>query len=73
MRSKKQNSTGYTTVSIPKPLNEKIQKLIKETGFHSSSAFVTFVLRELISEQEGGSLIAGEEKIKERLRALGYL
>ncbi len=63
----------YTTVSIPKPLNEKIKKLIKKTGFASTSAFVIFILRELVTEQEGDSMIASEEKIKERLRKLGYL
>ena len=63
----------YTTVSIPKPLNEKVKKFIKGTGFASSSSFVTFLLRELLLDQKGEKLIVGEEKIKEQLKKLGYL
>lgn len=63
----------YTTVSIPKPLDDKVRKLIRKTGFASASAFVIFILRELIVEQKGRPVIAGQEEIKNRLRALGYL
>lgn len=63
----------YTTVSIPRPLNDKVKKLIKHSGFASTSAFVTFVLRELLAEQNDTAMIVGEEKIKERLKKLGYL
>lgn len=62
----------YTTVSIPKPLDDKVKKLIKNTGFNSTSAFVMFVLRELLIEQQGKPVIAGQEEIKRRLNALGY-
>jgi Arc/MetJ-type ribon-helix-helix transcriptional regulator len=63
----------YTTVSIPLPLNEKVKKVIKNSGFASTSAFVIFVLRELLSEGKNQSIIANEEKIKEKLKNLGYL
>ena len=63
----------YTTVSIPKPLNDKIKKFIKNTGFASTSAFVIFVLREILVEKKGRSSELGEDKIKEHLKALGYL
>ena len=63
----------YTTVSIPKPLNDRIKKLIKPTGFASTSAFVIFVLRELLLVQGDSALIASETKIKEHLKKLGYL
>jgi Arc/MetJ-type ribon-helix-helix transcriptional regulator len=67
----------YTTISIPTPLAEKIKKRIKGTGFHSLSSYVTYVLREIISnideEEEEAFTKEDEEKIKERLRALGYL
>lgn len=62
----------YTTVSIPKPLDDKIKKIIKNTGFNSTSSFVIFVLRELIIEQKEKSDILNQEEIKERLRKLGY-
>lgn len=67
----------FTTISIPTPLAEKIKKRIKGTGFTSLSSYVTYVLREVISsiEEEGEEVFTkeDEEKVKERLRALGYL
>ncbi|OYT27604.1 MAG: CopG family transcriptional regulator [Candidatus Altiarchaeales archaeon ex4484_96] len=70
----------YTSVSIPKPLFEKVKKRVEGTGFTSVSDYVTFVLREVIAneeeegeeEQEAFSK-EDEEKVKDRLRALGYL
>ncbi|MCD6236717.1 MAG: CopG family transcriptional regulator, partial [Thermoplasmata archaeon] len=60
------------------PLADKIKKRIEGTGFHSLSSYVTYVLRELLAsmeEEEAGEALTkeDEEKIKERLRALGYL
>ena len=67
----------YTTLSIPTPLAEKIKKRIEGTGFNSLSAYVTYVLREVISnmDEDGEEAFSkeDEEKVKERLRALGYL
>jgi Arc/MetJ-type ribon-helix-helix transcriptional regulator len=67
----------FTTISIPTPLAEKIKKRIKGTGFTSLSSYVTYVLREVISgmeeEPEEAFSKEDEEKVKERLRALGYL
>lgn len=64
----------YTTVSIPQPLHDKVKKFIKGTGFASTSAFVIFVLRELLIKNETSEkpLVAGEAEIREHLRALGY-
>ncbi|MCD6448443.1 MAG: CopG family transcriptional regulator [Thermoplasmata archaeon] len=75
---KKEEKGKYTTVSIPTPLAEKIKKRIEGTGFNSISSYVTYVLRELLAsmeeeEQEEVFSKEDEEKIKERLRALGYL
>ena len=67
----------YTTISIPTPLAEKIKKRIEGTGFTSLSSYVTYILREVISNMEGESEEAfskeDEERVKDRLRALGYL
>jgi len=68
----------YTTVSIPKPLYEKIKKRIENTGFTSVSDYVTYVLREVLAsleEEEKEDVFSEdeEERVKERLRALGYL
>jgi Arc/MetJ-type ribon-helix-helix transcriptional regulator len=66
----------FTTVSIPTPLFKKIEERIKGTGFTSVSGYVTYVLREVISEEEEGTepfTKEDEERVKERLRALGYI
>jgi Arc/MetJ-type ribon-helix-helix transcriptional regulator len=67
----------FTTISIPTQLAEKIKKRIGGTGFHSLSSYVTYVLREVLSnveeEDEEAFSKEDEEKVKERLRALGYL
>jgi Arc/MetJ-type ribon-helix-helix transcriptional regulator len=69
----------YSTVSLPAPLVEKIKNRIEGTGFTSVSSYVTYVLREVIAnmdeeaEKEEVFSKEDEEKVKERLRALGYL
>ena len=66
----------FTTVSIPTPLFSKIEERIKGTGFTSVSSYVTYVLREIVSEkeeEEGPFTKEDEERVKNRLRALGYL
>ncbi|MBL7118720.1 CopG family transcriptional regulator [Candidatus Bathyarchaeota archaeon] len=67
----------FTTVSIPKPLFERVKKQIEGTGFTSVSSYVTYVLREIIAEKRDGQEEAftkeDEEAVKRRLRALGYL
>ena len=65
----------FTTISIPTPLFEKIKERIKGTGFTSVSSYVTYVLRELLAEKEEEEPFTkeDEERIKARLRALGYI
>ena len=66
-----------TTVSIPKPLFDKIKKLCEGTGFNSVSSYVTYVMRQVLSDSspEKGNPLSPEEeeKVKKRLRSLGYL
>ena len=69
---------NYTTVSIPRPLADKIKKKIEKTGFSSVSDYVTYILREIISNvEEKGKKEAfskeDEELVKKRLKSLGYL
>jgi len=68
----------HTTVSIPTRLYGKIKKRIEGTGFTSVSDYVTYVLREVLAsleeeEKEEAFSPEEEEKVKERLRALGYI
>lgn len=64
----------FSTVSIPTPLFEKIKKRIRGTGFTSVSSYVTFVLREILTEEAEKKLTEkDEEEIRKRLQALGYI
>jgi Arc/MetJ-type ribon-helix-helix transcriptional regulator len=71
------DSKKFTTISIPTPLADKIKKRIKGTGFTSLSSYVTYVLREVLAgieeENEQAFSKEDEERVKDRLRALGYL
>lgn len=65
----------FTTISIPTPLFRKVEERIKGTGFTSVSSYVAYVLREIVAEEEHEEPFTkeDEERVKERLRALGYL
>ena len=77
--SKEEHKVEYTTVSIPKPLINKVKERMRGTGFSSVSSYVTYVLRQVLSsiEQDEKTKQAftkdEEEKVKERLRDLGYI
>ena len=74
-----QNIREFTAVSIPTPVCEKIEKRLAGTGFASVSDYITFVLKEVVSETDGDGDAAvpftkeDEDNVKERLRALGYI
>ena len=77
------------TVKIPRPLYDRIQVVIADSGFSSPTDFIVFVLRDLVGDRAlekthpaaaaGGT--AGEAKkadddideIKRKLHNLGYL
>jgi len=69
----------YTTVSIPKPLADKVKERMKGTGFSSVSSYVTYVLRQVLSsiEQDRREKQAftkeEEDRVKQRLKDLGYI
>jgi Arc/MetJ-type ribon-helix-helix transcriptional regulator len=69
----------YTTISIPKTLHERIEKIVgKNEGFKSVSDYATYVLREVVAMHETKDVpdaFTSEdlEQIKGRLKALGYL
>ena len=77
--SDEEHKVEYTTVSIPKPLAEKVKERMKGTGFSSVSSYVTYVLRQVLSSIEEDERKAQaftkeeEEKVKQRLRDLGYI
>ncbi|MCD6465765.1 CopG family transcriptional regulator [Candidatus Bathyarchaeota archaeon] len=68
----------YTTVSIPVSLYERIKNVMEGTGFKSVSDYVTYVLREVVAMHERERMAnpfskEDVERIKEKLKALGYL
>ena len=68
----------YTTVSIPTSLHERIKSLIEGSGFKSVSDYVTYVLREIVAMHESEKMIEpfsqeDVERIKQKLKSLGYL
>ena len=77
--SEDEHKVDYTTVSIPKILAEKIKDRMKGTGFSSVSSYVTYVLRQILSsikeEEKSKQAFTKEEedKVKQRLRDLGYI
>jgi hypothetical protein len=66
----------FTAISIPTSLHKKIEEAIKGTEISSVTAYVVKVVRESLSkEQESKDVFSqeDEEKVKERLKALGYI
>jgi metal-responsive CopG/Arc/MetJ family transcriptional regulator len=65
----------YTTITIPTPLFERIEKVIEKTGFSSVSDYATYILREtvaMIEEEKQGKSKPGSE-LTRKLKALGYI
>ena len=61
---------------ISRELYEKAERFIKESGgFSSVEELIEFLLREVLEaeEQPQGLTKEEEEKVKERLRSLGYI
>ncbi len=65
------------TIKIPRPLYNRVQQLIDESGFNSPTDFIVYVLRDVLSEKGVSSAdkFTPEElaAIKDKLRRLGYL
>lgn len=64
------------TVSIPASLYKKIEEAIKGTDVPSVSDYVVRVLREKLSQGKQSEEVftkEDEEKVKQRLKALGYI
>ena len=72
------------TVKIPRPLYERIQQVIEDSGFSSPTDFIVFVLRDLVGDRalEKTDPASGLAKtfthdeladIRRKLENLGYL
>lgn len=69
--------TERVSIEIRRDLYDKAKKFIEEQGgFSSVEELVEFLLEEVLSSEgteERGLSKEDEEKVKERLRALGYI
>ena len=66
----------FTDIAIPTSLYQKIEEKIKGTEFPSVASYVAKVLDDNLSkEQETKEAFSkeDEEKVKDRLKALGYI
>jgi Arc/MetJ-type ribon-helix-helix transcriptional regulator len=66
----------FTAVSIPTSLVRKIEEAIRGTEGASVAGYVTKVLRESLSKETPEAHVFSkeeEDKVKERLKALGYI
>ncbi len=71
-KNRNENKVEYGTISLPMPLIEKVKERIKGTGMNSVSSYVAFVLRQILSDSKNLLDKKEAEKIKERLKSLGY-
>ena len=64
----------FTSVSIPTILFKKIKTKIKNTGFTSVSSYVAYILREVLVSNGNNNFNENDaERVKEKLKELGYL
>jgi Arc/MetJ-type ribon-helix-helix transcriptional regulator len=64
------------TIKIPRPLYEKLKRVIDDSGYNSVTDFVVYVLRDLVATSMRTDEKLKEkdiEEIKRRLKDLGYL
>lgn len=66
------------TIKIPRPLYDKIAAAIDGAGYDSVTDFVVYVLRDIVSthaESDPDQPYTEQDlqRVKERLRSLGYL
>ena len=77
MTKEAKKNTDKVTIKIPRPLYGKISTVIEGAGYNSVTDFVVYVLRDLVASHEMAGLESSTpqevEKVKDRLRALGYL
>ena len=71
-------SPTSTTIFIPTSLYNRIKSIIKDTSFNDPQDYIIFVLREVVSMHEQSKsedpfTQEDIERVKERLRSLGYL
>ena len=78
---KRMPESAFTTITIPGELADKIKKRIDGSGFTSLSSYVTFVLREILGQEDSTRVDEDREDLSDlekqellkRLKNLGYI
>jgi len=65
----------HAAVEVPERVLSRIERRVEHTDFDSTSAYVTFVLEEVLASVEADDLnnAVDEDEVRDRLRSLGYL
>lgn len=62
------------TIRVDREVRAALERRVARTGFGSVEGFVNFVLARLVDEPAAGPFSEEEEeKLRERLRSLGYI
>lgn len=74
----KKTAADKVTIKIPRPLYDKIARVIDGAGYNSVTDFIVYVMRDLVASHEvaeNGHLPDADdlERVKQRLRGLGYM
>jgi len=71
---KSDSKKGYGTISLPIPLINTIKEKIEGTGIYSVSAYVAFILRQVLAVSDDEGMIKEEEvkALNKKLKSLGY-
>lgn len=56
----------YVNIPIPKPLYERLVKILEGSGYRSATEYIIFLVRKALPDLES-------DNVKTRLKALGYL
>ena len=70
---------GKRSISIPEKLAKRIDKRVKDSEFSSAGEYITHVMEQVMDRVEGKEESResfskeDEEKVKKRLKSLGYL
>ncbi len=75
--SSESDSHDAATITIPNHLLRRIEERIRGTGFASVSDYATYILSQSLGQEERAksedSSSEDEERVKARLKALGYI
>lgn len=65
----------HAAIELPERVLSRIERRVEHTDFDSTSAYVTFVLEEVLASVEADDLndAVDEDEVRDRLRSLGYL